>query len=128
MDQLKNAATINDHFKVWKHDEIPKKYHYNNPRVGKILLLADPHYMFEITKSGYDPSAPHFPKGVHGYDIHTPDMHAILIGHGPYFSKDALKVEITEAKEVSNIEVYPLLASILNIKPLSHNGTDILIK
>lgn len=128
--QLNEAANTHGHFQVWKHDNIPKKFHYNNPRVGRILLLADLYWMFEITRVEYDPTAAHFPKGVHGYDVNSPDMHAIFIAQGPYFSINEKYDDsslYTKDAEISNVEVYPLLASILKIQPLGHNGTGVLI-
>ena len=129
LSKLEKAATTQGHFKVWKHDSIPRKYHYFSARVGDIILLADLNWMFVTSSKNYNSSSPPFPKGVHGWDIHSPDMFAIFVGHGPYFNASSKEEMVPDdgIHTVSNIEVYPLLANILNIIPAPHNGTGILI-
>ncbi|KAJ3334756.1 hypothetical protein HDU91_002571, partial [Kappamyces sp. JEL0680] len=35
------GAKASGHFQVWLHDDIPDSFHYNNPRVGPIVLLGE---------------------------------------------------------------------------------------
>lgn len=117
------TASTSSHFKVWLHDEIPTNFHYKSHRVGPILLLADPGYNFAFRKS-FDPAKPPFPKGVHGWNITNTDMQAILIGAGPYFTDYSKNL----SGSIKNVEVYGMLADILQIKPRPNNGTGFLIK
>jgi len=45
---LKSAAEQTKTFKVYKREDIPKKYHYgNNTRVGPIFVIAEVGYAFQ---------------------------------------------------------------------------------
>lgn len=45
---LKQAAAKTMTFRVYKREEIPKKYHYgNNTRVGPIFVIAEVGYAFQ---------------------------------------------------------------------------------
>lgn len=46
--KLKSAAEQTKTFKVYKREDIPKKYHYgNNTRVGPIFVIAEIGYAFQ---------------------------------------------------------------------------------
>lgn len=46
--KLKSAAEQTNTFKVYKREDIPKKYHYgNNTRVGSIFIIAEVGYAFQ---------------------------------------------------------------------------------
>lgn len=46
--KLKFAAKQTNTFKVYKKEDIPKKYHYgNNSRIGPIFVIAEVGYAFQ---------------------------------------------------------------------------------
>ena len=53
----------------------------------------------------------YFSKGNHGYDNKLKSMNAIFFAKGPYFKKNY------NAPIINNIDIYPLIAHILNIIP-----------
>ncbi|PCK30409.1 alkaline phosphatase family protein [Pseudoalteromonas piscicida] len=76
-----------------------------SPRIGDIILQAKPPIVFmQKGKHSY--------YGTHGYEV-TPDMAAFFVAHGPAF-KSGIAIE-----QASNLEVYPTLAHIMGLKPLS---------
>lgn len=47
-EKLKSIAEETKTFKVYKREDIPKKYHYgNNTRVGPIFVIAEVGYAFQ---------------------------------------------------------------------------------
>jgi predicted AlkP superfamily pyrophosphatase or phosphodiesterase len=92
-----------------------RDYHYNKgPRVGDIILQTDAPRVFTDSKmAGY--------LGTHGY-AYSEDMAATFIATGPAF-KQGLRLD-----EVSNLDVYPLIAKILGLEilsPIDSNGESL---
>lgn len=56
-------------------------------------------------------------RGEHGYDPRYPDMHGILIAHGPAFRKDGGRLGAVE-----NIHVYNLLCAVMGLTPAENDG------
>jgi len=55
--------------------------------------------------------------GIHGYDNAFFSMRSIFIGHGPRSSKGR------KVPSFENIEIYKVIASILNLKGAPNNGS-----
>lgn len=108
----KTLKTKEDHFKVYKKGEMPENWHYNNNyRIGDILLLADPGYIFN--NKSFSGS-----RGVHGYDpFTTPEMHGILYARGPSINKGVL------TGAIENINIYPLITKILGFENPEIDGS-----
>ena len=99
------------HMQVWKHDSLPERLHYgHNKRTLDLTLVADPGW------SLYWSWAIGTEKGTHGYDNADRDMHAIFYAAGPAFKKDF------KANTFPNVDVYPLMAKILGLKPAPNDG------
>jgi predicted AlkP superfamily pyrophosphatase or phosphodiesterase len=56
-------------------------------------------------------------RGSHGYDPALTSMHAIFIAHGPAFRAG------TVLPALDNVDVYPLLAHLLQVPPEQNDGT-----
>ncbi|KAI8896014.1 alkaline-phosphatase-like protein [Globomyces pollinis-pini] len=112
------AAHKTGHFKVWKKEDIPESFHYNNDRVGPIVMVPELSWSFAM-RSSFDPSNPPFPKGVHGYDEHNDEMKAIFIASGNMIRKSTDAV----LDMFKNVEVYGLLTKLLDLEPAPNNGT-----
>lgn len=108
----KTLKAKEDNFKVYKKGEMPENWHYNNNyRIGDILILADPGYIFNNKSFSGN-------KGVHGYDAYTTsDMHGILYARGPNINKGVL------IEPIENINIYPLITKILGFENPEIDGS-----
>ena len=103
-----------EHLNVWKKDSIPDTLHYGkNSRVMDIVATPDLHWSigWGDKKYPYDMIG-----GAHGYDPRLKDMHAIFYASGPAFKHGYVH------PTVENVNIYPLIAKILNLKPARTDG------
>ena len=112
----KKLKSVENHFKVYKRNEIPEYFHFSeNPCISDIVLIADPGWSLmtskDVSKYGNMISG-----GNHGYDNNTVDMHGIFFAIGPDFKQGYT------SGTIENIDIYPLLAKILRIFP--NNNID----
>ncbi|MFA8450142.1 MAG: ectonucleotide pyrophosphatase/phosphodiesterase [Bacteroidales bacterium] len=110
-DSIWNALQTFEHIKAWKSSEVPERLHFgSNPRIGDFVVTADSAWSVDYTDR-------HPPKsGAHGFDNNITDMHAIFYAMGPAFKKGYTQPTFP------NVDVYPLIAKILNIKPEPTDG------
>lgn len=107
-EALKNLP----HTMAWKYGEVPDRFHYGtNPRTGDFTLSADSSWIISWRKA-----PPPFTGGSHGYDNRNTDMHTIFYGYGPAFKK------AYSHPTFDNIDIYPLLCEILDLKPAPVDG------
>ena len=97
--------------RIWKKDEIPVRFHFNNGNTGEYLLLADEGW-FITTKTEME-EHDFTLGGMHGYDPQLPNMHGIFYAMGPDL-KSGLQIPAFE-----NIHIYPLICELLDIIPYS---------
>lgn len=103
------------HMHCWPKGGIPKRLDYgSNPRVPPFVCLADVGWEISTTQSIAHRNGSHL--GDHGYDNLAPEMHALFIAHGPAFVPGMM------LKEFPNVDVYPLLARLLRIRPEPNDG------
>ncbi len=103
------------HMQCWRKSQVPVRLHYGtNPRIPALLCLAEDGGL--ITSHGYENGGGHFSAGEHGYDNDDPKMRALFIAHGPDFRHGLV------VPEFDNVDVYPLLAHLLGIKPQPNDG------
>ncbi|OUR96206.1 hypothetical protein A9Q84_07560 [Halobacteriovorax marinus] len=93
------------HFKCYKKNKTPKYLNFRkNKRIGDFVCIADRGWSIS-----HEPKS--IPKGNHGWSqFEGTDMHSILYAKGPNF-KSAFK-----QGTVNNIDIYPMLAKILDLK------------
>jgi predicted AlkP superfamily pyrophosphatase or phosphodiesterase len=99
-------------YRVLKKEDLPARWHYQNDRVGDLLVLADTgHYIRTGTRELFLKTANIGSKvGEHGYDpASTTDVNGIFYAQGPN-----IKSGLTLAP-FQNIHVYPLIAKILGL-------------
>ncbi len=97
---------------AWKTADIPERLNYGkNPRTMDILILAD-----NTWSIGWGSRRSEYSGGTHGYDNDEMDMHAIYYAFGPSFKKGH-KHEMIEV-----VDLYPLIAHLLNLKPAQVDG------
>ncbi|WP_127716603.1 ectonucleotide pyrophosphatase/phosphodiesterase [Halobacteriovorax sp. HLS] len=94
-----------DHFKCYENKKTPKKLNFNtNSRIGDFVCLANRDWSISTETSS-------IPKGNHGWSqFEGKDMHSILYAKGPAFKKGHV------CESFRNIDLYPLMAKILNLK------------
>ncbi|SDW58502.1 Predicted pyrophosphatase or phosphodiesterase, AlkP superfamily [Lysobacter enzymogenes] len=105
-----------DHYQCWRKGELPARWHYGtHPRIPAIVCQMDEGWDAiegEVLKK----SPKNQTRGSHGYDPALPSMRAIFIARGPAFRQGAT------IPAFDNIDVYPLLARLLGIKPAKNDG------
>ena len=106
------------HMQCWPKAGLPARFDYGrNPRVPPIVCLADTgwwltsHALFER-----NPPTGGVSGGAHGFDPDDPLMAALFIAHGPAFRAGQ------RLRRFNTVDVYPLLARLLGIKPLANQG------
>lgn len=105
--------------KVYRKGSLPPEWHYNHRRVGDILIVANhPHYLRDSFGGYLRDGKPGSVRGVHGYDpCQVPDMQGIFFAQGPNIKKGI------RLKALRNIDLYPLMARILNLTPPPIDGS-----
>ncbi|KAB7502615.1 Ectonucleotide pyrophosphatase/phosphodiesterase family member 6 [Armadillidium nasatum] len=121
VDEVYNKLKGMPGVKIFKHDEIPDEFHYkNNKFIHDIVIKADIETF--ILKSRSPAQLPerddtYVYNGAHGFDPREEKMRAIFFARGPDF------VEGSTISAIKNVDVYPLLAHLLQVQPLPNNGS-----
>lgn len=103
-----------DHLQVWKKDSIPANLHYGtHSRVMDVVVSPDINWSIGWRD---DEMSTDYLGGTHGYDPHYKEMHGIFYAAGPAF-----KIGYVHPT-VENVNIYPLIAKILNLKPAETDG------
>jgi alkaline phosphatase D len=113
LDYVYNILKSVKNIKVWKANEIPARLNYGkNPRVLDLIVLADSTWSVGWGR----PNERYYSGGAHGWDNAQKDMHTIFYATGPAFKKGHLHTPM----EV--VDLYPLIAKILNLEPAEVDG------
>lgn len=111
LDEMYNRLKATPHLKTWKRNELPAGYHYGNHlRISPLIVEADSAWGLEIKRKAQ------YGSGTHGYDPDNRDMHGIFYASGPSFRKEYVQPTF------ENVNIYELLAKLLNIKPVKTDG------
>ncbi|XP_071118759.1 uncharacterized protein [Haliotis cracherodii] len=111
---LERLQCLSPHMRTYRKADLPKRHHYaNNDRIDNIVMDLDNEWI--VTKTRNPTSG--CTGGSHGEDNIYASEGALFVAHGPAFKK-GLEIEPFE-----NIEVYNLIADVLNITPAPNNGT-----
>lgn len=95
--------------------ELPERFHYHaDPRAGDIVVVMDESWTMSVprpgSRSGGSQRDPDTQWGQHGWDNALPSMRAVFVIMGPGIREGAL------VDEVRNVDVYPLMAELLDLK------------
>lgn len=104
-DKVMQTLTELPHVSCWPKKSMPDRFKFGtHRRIPDIVCLADVGYSLSdnVDRKG--------PLGQHGYDPEHPDMHGILIVSGQ-------QIRQTQLDLVNNLEVYGLLAKLLDLVP-----------
>ncbi|MBL8298659.1 MAG: alkaline phosphatase family protein [Rhodanobacteraceae bacterium] len=104
------------HMQCWRRGQMPAHFHYGtHARIPPIVCLAQQGWIMTTTSALAARTSP--PSlGEHGYDNTLPDMGALFVANGPAFRPGA-RVPVFD-----NVDVYPLLAHLLQVKPARNDG------
>jgi predicted AlkP superfamily pyrophosphatase or phosphodiesterase len=104
------------HMQCWRKKDVPARFRYgSHARVPAIVCLADPGWIL-TTREYLANRNDRVPAGEHGYDNADPRMAALFVAHGPAFRHGAV------VPPFDNVDVYPLLAHLLGIRPAANDG------
>ncbi len=103
------------HMRCWRKQDVPARLVYGrNPRIPPLICAADDGGI--VTSHGFDDGGGHYSQGEHGYDNADPAMRALFVAHGPSFGRGLV------VPEFDNVDVYPLLAHLLGVRPAPNDG------
>jgi predicted AlkP superfamily pyrophosphatase or phosphodiesterase len=103
---------------VWMRDDVPERFHYvGNKRIPPIVGHLDDGWSLARTREWAEANPNRFTGGTHGYDNEVISMRALFVAHGPAF-KEGVTVE-----PFVNVELYNVMAGILDIQPSNNDGT-----
>lgn len=102
------------HFGCWRRNALPAHWRFGeHPRMPPIVCQVQTgwrvqgrqHYVYEQAV-----------KGEHGFAVDDPAMRAVFVANGPSFRHGAV------IPAFDNVDLYPLLAHLLAIKPAANDG------
>jgi predicted AlkP superfamily pyrophosphatase or phosphodiesterase len=95
-----------------RREELPAHLEFGaNPRVTAIICRADAGWVIISGEPRYPIAG-----ATHGWDNFDPDMRATFLANGPAFTG------ASAPDVIDNVDVYPLLARLIGIAPLPHDG------
>jgi predicted AlkP superfamily pyrophosphatase or phosphodiesterase len=101
-----------NNYKVYFKNELPTHYNLSDSHLlPEIIVISKPGWSLVTNKIMEKRKNGNSNSGNHGYDNYHTDMHGIFYAIGPSFKKNY------KTGTVLNIDIYPLLCKILNIKP-----------
>ena len=110
VDSLYNSLKLSAElgYGVYKHDNLPEHWNFENDRVGDIFMVADPGKY--LTRSSRNIDSWEEEWGTHGFDPYVcEEVGAIFYANGPNIAVNK-KIE-----EFQNIHLYPLIAEIFGL-------------
>lgn len=111
VDSIMIALTGIEHIHAWRHDEVPAELAYGTSnRCGDVIVAPDLGWQFA--------ESPKNKVGAHGYSPKEKDMQVVFIASGPSFKKSLLSSDVL----FRNVDLYPMLASLLSLSPVSTDG------
>lgn len=115
-DAAVEAALVgrHGHHACYRKAELPARWHYGtHPRVAPIVCQADAGWYLYADAPARRATAM---RGEHGYDPDDPSMRAVFVAAGPSFRAG------TRLPAFDNVDLYPLLARLLGIRPSPNDG------
>jgi predicted AlkP superfamily pyrophosphatase or phosphodiesterase len=107
----------NPNMTCWPKAKIPARLHYGrNPRAPQVVCMARVGWYVTNAESAAKRKPETRVTGSHGYDNAAPEMRALFMAWGPSIRSGA------KVGEMDNVDVYPLLATLIGVKPLKNDG------
>ncbi len=112
MGAVRTALAGMPHVRVYERSELPAAWHWTDPRLGDLVLVAEPYWQIG---RGRMPVPPH---GAHGWPPGTPGMGGIFVASGPNVRP------VGRVPAFANVHVHPFLAALLGIEPARGISSD----
>jgi predicted AlkP superfamily pyrophosphatase or phosphodiesterase len=104
-----------DGYDCWRKGELPARWRYgSHPRIPPIVCQM--HEGWDMLPRETIAKRTAMTRGSHGYDPALPSMRALFVASGPAFRRGVT------LQPFANVDVYPLLARLLGIRPAPHDG------
>lgn len=104
------------HYRVFKKEKLPGRFHLDHHRVTDIVMIADLGYT--ILDENYEPRfLVSLPQATHGYDNSQQAMHAFFLARGPAFR------EAATTRAFKNVHLYELMNHLMNTNPAPNDGS-----
>ena len=111
-DSISSTLDALEGVSAWQKEDIPAHLFYGtSPRFPGIVVVAD-----SLWSIGTQSGLSDYSFAAHGYDNAFTDMHTIFLGEGPAFR------EAYVSHPFYNVEVYGIVAHILNLTPVQTDG------
>ncbi len=113
-DVAKALQSPHAHLQCWTKENMPVRFDYGrHPRVPPVICMAETGWWISTRAlaARNPPSG-----GAHGFDPEDPLMSALFMAHGPSFKRGQA------LERAETVDVYPLLATLIGVKPLSNQG------
>lgn len=109
-DSILTALVGLEHLNVWKKEDVPAELNYGtSERLGDVIVAPDLGWQFD--------RKPRTIAACHGYFPQEPDMQVAFRACGPDFKQGFVNPD-----KFVNVDLYPLLAHLLGIKPEPTDG------
>ena len=119
-DSVYLALKSTPHLYVWKRDSIPQRLHYGtHERIMELVTLRETNWSVSYRRRD---NLERYNGGSHGYDPYDMQMHAIFYAVGPAFKAGHIHPTF------ENVNIYPLIAHILNLDPAPTDGSLDIVK
>ncbi len=103
-----------DHFACWRKGELPAAWQYGaHPRIPPIVCQVDAGWRVQGREN---PPQLQPIKGEHGFAPEDPTMRSVFVANGSVFRSGVV------LPPFDNVDLYPLLAHLLNVKPAANDG------
>lgn len=120
---MQKLAKLPPQARAFRKEDLSSHLHVGeNPRYPPVWILPDLGWHV-VRASAFNAKKNNYMKGEHGYDPVQPDMHGILIVHGPAFQNDGRIIPDTE-----NIHIYNLLCAAAGLQPVANDGDGRLVR
>jgi predicted AlkP superfamily pyrophosphatase or phosphodiesterase len=104
-----------DGYECWRKGGLPALWRYgSHARVPPLVCQMDEGW--DMLPSETIAKRTAMTRGSHGYDPALPSMRALFVASGPAFRRGVT------LQPFANVDVYPLLARLLGIRPAPHDG------
>lgn len=102
----RSALARMPHVRVLARRELPAEWHWRDPRVGDLVLVAEPYWQIGRTPTRVQPH------GAHGWPAEeAPEMSGIFVAAGPRLESGGV------IPAFHSVHVYPFLAALLGVVP-----------
>lgn len=103
-----------EYLRMFLKEDLPERLHYSSSsRIPPIIgILGEAYTIMQNRTTEFDECG-----GAHGYDNALFSMRTIFVAHGPRFERGR------KIPSFKNVEIYNLVATILNLKGAPNNGS-----